>query len=305
MLDMLRRDERSAKRGVYHGRKKWSDQQRKSRRELGQNFLEDKRVARRIVAESGVGKDDLVVELGAGGGMLTRQLANVAREVVAVEYDPYWATHLRERFSDDDNVQVVQGDALVVRLPDEPFVVVASIPFNITTAILHRLLDDPTAPIKSAHLLVQKQVALKHARSAPTTLKTLNWSPWYRFSAGLELPAEAFHPKPEVDACLMVAAKRDSPLVIPEHRHIFRAFVRRAFDGHGNNVGKTLRPFFTRPQLRRLATDNRFSLRCPPSALTVHQWARLFHFMILMTPRTRRPAPRRHTKGENWRSAVE
>src|SRR3712207_1745443 len=103
----------------------------------------------------------------------------------------------------------------------------------------------------------------------------------------------------------MVAAKRDSPLVIPEYRHIFRAFVRRAFDGHGNNVGKTLRPFFTRPQLRRLATDNRFSLRCPPSALTVHQWARLFHFMILMTPRTRRPAPRRHTKGENWRSAVE
>ena len=305
VLELSRRGERSAKRDAYPGRKKWSDKERKSRRELDQNFLKDKRFAKRIVTESGVGKGDLVVELGAGGGMLTRQLAKVAREVVAVEHDPCWATRLEERFLGDGNVRVVQGDALGARLPDEPFVVVANIPFNITTSILHRLLDDPTAPLQSAHLLVQKQVALKHARSTPTTLKTLSWSPWYGFSAGLELPANTFHPKPEVDACLMVAAKRGPPLVAPGQRHIFRAFVRRAFDGHGNSVGKTLRPFFTKAQLRRLAKDNGFSLHCPPSMLTVHQWVRLFHFMMLMAPRNRRPTPRRHAKRECWRSAVE
>ena len=296
---MLRRDLRSAKRNVHPGRKKWSDKRRKNRRELGQNFLKDKRVARWIVAEAGLGKDDLVVELGAGGGMLTRQLARASRRVVAVEYDPYWAMHLRERFSDDDHVRVVQGDALTVTLPKEPFVVVANIPFNITTPILHRLLDDPTAPLQAAHLLVQKQVALKHARSTPTTLKTLNWSPWYRFSAGLKLPADAFHPKPEVDACLMVAAKRGPPLVAPEHRHLFRAFVRRAFVGHGNCVSETLRPFFTRPQLRRLARDNGFSLHCPPSMLTVHQWASVFDSMMLVVPRNRWPSSRRHAKRES------
>jgi 23S rRNA (adenine-N6)-dimethyltransferase len=120
ILEMPRRGVQSAKRDVHHVRKKWSDRERKSRRELGQNFLKDKRAARRIVAGSGVGKDDLVVEFGAGGGMLTRQLARVSRRVVAVECDPYWAMHLTERFSDDDNVQVVQGDALKVRLPEEP-----------------------------------------------------------------------------------------------------------------------------------------------------------------------------------------
>jgi len=296
---MLRRDLRSAKRNVHPGRKKWSDKRRKNRRELGQNFLKDKRVARWIVAEAGLGKDDLVVELGAGGGMLTRQLARASRRVVAVEYDPYWAMHLRERFSDDDHVRVVQGDALTVTLPKEPFVVVANIPFNITTPILHRLLDDPTAPLQAAHLLVQKQVALKHARSTPTTLKTLNWSPWYRFSAGLKLPADAFDPKPEVDACLMVAAKRGPPLVAPELRHLFRAFVRRAFVGHGNCVSETLRPFFTRPQLRRLARDNGFSLHCPPSMLTVHQWASVFDSMMLVVPRNRWPSSRRHAKRES------
>lgn len=298
---MPRRDRRSAKRKAHPGRKKWSYKQRKNRRELGQNFLTDKRLARRVVAEAGVGKDALVVEFGAGGGMLTRQLARTSRLVMAVEYDPYWTMHLRVRFSDDDNVLVVQGDALTVRLPDEPFVVVANIPFNATTSILHRLLDDPTAPLQAAHLLVQKQVALKHARSTPTTLKTLNWSPWYTFSVCLELPVGAFHPKPEVDACLMVAAKRGPPLVAPEHRHLFRAFVRRAFVGHVNCISETLRPFFTRPQLLRLARDNGIYLRCPPSMLTVHQWASVFDSMLSIAPRNRWPSPRRHAERERRR----
>jgi 23S rRNA (adenine-N6)-dimethyltransferase len=301
ILEMPRRDVRSAKRNAHPNHKKWSDKRRKSRRELGQNFLKDKRVAKRIVAESGVGKGDLVVELGAGGGLLTRQLARVSEQVVAVECDPYWAMQLREHFSDDDNVRVVEGDALTVRLPKEPFLVVANIPFNATTSILHRLLDDPTAPLQVAHLLVQKQVALKHARSTPTTLKTLNWSPWYRFFAGLELPADAFHPKPKVDACLMVAAKRGPPLVAPEHRYLFRAFVRRAFVGHGNSVSETLRPIFTKTQLRRLARDNGFSLHWPPSMLTAHQWANVFDSMMLMAPRSRWPSSRRHARRESWR----
>jgi 23S rRNA (adenine-N6)-dimethyltransferase len=182
---------RRARHNTYHSRKKWSNEQRKSRRELVQNFLRDKRVARQIIAESGVGKDDLVVEFGAGEGMLTRQLARVSRRVVAVEYDPYWALQLRERFSDDGNVLVVHEDALRAEFPEEPFTVVANIPFCTTTSILHRLLDDPTTPPESVYLVVQKQVASKHARKKPTTLKTLHWSPWYRFSAMLASAARA------------------------------------------------------------------------------------------------------------------
>jgi 23S rRNA (adenine-N6)-dimethyltransferase len=296
---MSQRDKPRAEHSARHGR--WSKKQRKNRRELGQNFLKDKRVAKRIVAGSGVGKDDLVVEFGAGGGMLTRQLARACRQVVAVEYDPYWVLQLRERFSDQGNVRVVQEDALATKLPDEPFVVVANIPFNLTTPILHRLLDDPSAPLRRAHLLVQKHVALKHSRSSPTTLKTLNWSPWYAFSAGLELPAGAFHPEPEVDACLMVAVKRSPPLVDPQHRHLFRALVRLGFEGHGSSVGKVLRPTFTRIQLRRLARENGFSLGLPSSTLAAHQWASVFDFMIRRVPQDRWPSARRHARGERRR----
>jgi 23S rRNA (adenine-N6)-dimethyltransferase len=261
---MQRRDGQPTKRDTGGGTEKWGDDRRRSRRELVQNFLKDRRIARRIVAESGAGRDNLVVELGAGGGMLTRQLARVAGRVLAVEYDPYLALRLRERFSDVGNIHVVHEDALKVEFPEEPFTVVANVPFCTTASILHRLLDDPTSPPESVYLVVQKQVALKHARRKLTTLKTLHWSPWYRFSAVLQLPPDAFHPKPEVAACLMVAAKCGPPLVEPGHRHLFLALVRQAFKGRGNSVGRVLRPAFTRTQLRRLAKDNRFTLDLPP-----------------------------------------
>ncbi len=241
-------------------------------------------------------KDDFVVELGAGGGMLTRQLARVAGRVVAVEYDPYWALRLREQFSCEANVLVVHEDALEMELPREPFTVVANVPFCATTSILHRLLDDPTVPPERVHLVVQKQVALKHARPKPTTLKTLHWSPWYRFSTGLELPADVFQPKPQVAACLMVAAKRGPPLVRPYHRHLFLGLVRRAFEGSGNSVGRVLKPAFTRTQLRRLAKDNGFALDLPPSMLTVRQWASLFDFMVGMVPQDRWPNAKQHAR---------
>jgi 23S rRNA (adenine-N6)-dimethyltransferase len=260
-----------------------------SRRDLGQNFLKDARTASRIVAESGADRDDLVVEIGAGGGMLTRQLARTAERVVAVEYDPFWVRRLRERFSAYGNVLVVQADARKLALAEEPFMVVANIPFRSTTSLLHRLLDDPTNALQSAHLVVQKQVALKHAGSGRTTLKTLNWSPWYKFSAGLHLPADAFYPRPSVDACLMVAAKRGPPLVDPGHRHLFRALARQAFEGRGNSLGKVLRSTFTRTQLRKLASDNKFSLDSHPSALTVRQWTSIFDCMVKMSPRDRWP----------------
>jgi 23S rRNA (adenine-N6)-dimethyltransferase len=298
---MQRRDGRHTKPDTGRGKGKWSDDRRRSRCELGQNFLKDRRIAHRIVAKSGVGKDDLVVELGAGGGRLTRQLARVARRVVVVEYDPYWALRLRERFSDDGNVLVVHENALKVELPEEPFTVVANVPFCTTTSILHRLLDDPTTPPESVYLMVQKQVALKHARTKPTTLKTLHWSPWYRFSTGLELPADAFHPKPQVAACLMIAAKRDPPLVQPCHRHLFLGLVRQAFEGRGNSVGRVLRPTFTRTQLRRLAKENRFTLDLPPSMLTVHQWTSLFDFMVRMVPQDQWPHAKQHARRERRR----
>ena len=99
-------------------------------RELGQNFLKDERLAKKIVKEARVTDKDLVVEFGAGTGMLTRSLSERARKVVAVEYDPLGAARLKQRFATRNNVDVVTADALSVCPPEEPFRIVANVPYT-------------------------------------------------------------------------------------------------------------------------------------------------------------------------------
>ncbi len=196
------------KRTANQPREVWNTQQRKRRRELSQNFLKHDKTARRIVKDARVTDRDLVVEIGAGSGMLTRPLANKARKVVAVEHDPFWASRLKQSFAANERVEVIAADALSIRLPEALFRVVANLPFHTSTAILHRLLDDPASSPELVHVLVQRELARKHARANPTTLKTLTWSPWWSFETGLTLPASAFDPEPEVAACSLIVAKR-------------------------------------------------------------------------------------------------
>ena len=158
-------------------------------RARSQHFLRSGALASELVRDAGVSSDDLVLDLGAGSGRLTNELARRARSVVAVELDPRWVTHLRGRWP---NVVVVAGDAKRVPLPGEPFRVVANLPFDHTTAILRHLLDDPRTPLLRADLVVEWGVAVKRALPWPSRLNDVLWGAWYRFALVRRLPPTAF-----------------------------------------------------------------------------------------------------------------
>ena len=169
-----------------------------------------------------------MVEIGAGPGLLTEALARRAGRLVALEIDPLLASRLVERFADDDNVFVVQGDALRFPLPAEPFRVVANVPFNRTTAILRRLLDEPSGGLRRADLVVQYEVARKRARNRGTLLGA-SWAPWFEFALGRRLPAAAFRPVPRVDGAVLRIRRRPEPLLEHDERDAFVSFVEGRF----------------------------------------------------------------------------
>ena len=149
-----------------------------------------------------LGADDLVLELGAGKGRLTAELARVVSRVRAVEIDPRLAAGLRGRWP---NVEVIEGDAARLRLPQEPFRVVANLPFDRTTDLLHLLLDDPRTPLLQADLIVGWGVAFKHSLPWPSTLNGVIWGALYETSLTRRLPRTAFEPIPVVDAGVIVS----------------------------------------------------------------------------------------------------
>jgi 23S rRNA (adenine-N6)-dimethyltransferase len=156
--------------------------------------------------------------------------------VVSIELDPALARAIRGRW---DNVEVIVGDAATVPLPDEVFRVVANLPFHRTTDLLHRLLDDPGAPLVRADLVVEWDVAVKRALPWPSSLNGVVWGAFYEASATRRLPRTAFEPIPGVDAGVLVLRRRVVPLVDPEAAPDFRRFVGAGFrKGLGRVAGR-------------------------------------------------------------------
>jgi 23S rRNA (adenine-N6)-dimethyltransferase len=198
------------------------------------------------VRDAGLTRDDLVVDLGAGTGRLTAELAGTARRVVAVELDPGLATRLRGRWA---NVEVVEADAREVQLPREPFRVVANLPFAGTNEILRHLLDDPRVPLARADVVVQWGVAVKRALPWPSTVNGVVWGAWYSTRLARRLPRTAFAPPPSVDAAVLVFERRPAPLVPLELASGYRRFVARGF------------------------REGRRLVRAEPRQLDPHEWA--------------------------------
>jgi 23S rRNA (adenine-N6)-dimethyltransferase len=248
------------------------------RRRHAQHFLRSPRLAAAIVRDARVGHDELVLDLGAGTGALTAELGRRAGRVRAVEIEPALVARLRQRFARSPGIEIVRGDVMRVALPRDPFRVVANIPFNLTTAIMRRLLDDPAAPLTRADLIVAADVGWKRARVSPSTALGAYWGAWWEFAFVRRLDSSAFAPPPGTDAAVLRIERRPQPLVPADDAAAFRALVHAAFDA-GGPLRRTLRGRLSPLELKRLGRELGFAADAPPWELDQHQWAGVFRFV--------------------------
>jgi 16S rRNA (adenine1518-N6/adenine1519-N6)-dimethyltransferase len=170
-----------------------------------------------VVEVAGIETSDAVLEIGPGLGNLTRLLAVQARQVMAVEVDPNLIPPLREVLTPFANVQVVQSDILALdpaQLMKEPgYLVVANIPYNITSALIRHLLE---ARIKPARIImtVQREVAERICASpGKLSLLALSVQVYGKPIMAARILAEAFYPVPKVDSAVVRIDLSPQPLI--------------------------------------------------------------------------------------------
>lgn len=242
----------------------------------GQHFLRSRETANELVRLAKVRPGTLVVEVGAGKGIITRAVADIGAEAMAVELDPRLADSLRDAFASTDNVTVICGNILHVVLPSAPWQAIGNIPFNVTTRLLRRLLDDPGSALVRADLIVQRGAAAKRAARRPSNLLNICWGPWWTFTVAMDVPAWSFRP-PSVEGAMLSIERRAVPLVQIDRRRAFHAFVRHGFTTPCRPLRFSLSDRLSPKRFKRLAGDLGFRRDARPIDLDVRQWAALFH----------------------------
>lgn len=217
---------------------------------LGQNFLIDENILQKLITSAGIRKEDNVLEIGPGVGTMTRALAAAARRVTAVEIDKRLLPILKETLQGYSNVSVVLGDILKMDLSaltakafdGEPYMVVANLPYYITTPILMAFLE--SEQIYSALvIMVQREVARRMAAlPGSKDYGALSVAVQYHTIPRVlcSVPASVFMPPPKVDSMVIALEKRKVPAVDVPDRRLFFSVVRAAFAQRRKTLLNTL-----------------------------------------------------------------
>lgn len=192
---------------------------------LGQNFLSDPVALQRVADTAHISAQDTVIEIGAGLGSLTRYLAVLAQKVIAIEIDPKLIPPLKQVVAPFRNIEIIQGDILNLK-PDElnpstDYLVVANIPYYITSAIIRHLLSATTRP-KRVVLTIQYELAERIcAEPGNMSLLALSVQVFSKPHIKARIPAGAFYPAPKVDSAILRLDLFSEPLIPNPNLDIF------------------------------------------------------------------------------------
>jgi len=266
---------------------------RHPRKRLGQHFLSDAGIARRIVELAQLDGTQRVLEIGPGLGALTQQLLPHARELWLIEVDRDLAARLRRQYEEQPQVHVVEADVLSVDLAallgaGEPAVVVANLPYNIATAVLTALLAHPRC-VRRMVLMLQREV-VERLRAQPGTKAYAALSVLTQFAArlrpGLRVGPEAFVPRPKVESEVIVVEPHAAPPVRVADATLFTRLVRTVFTQRRKQLVNSLRPLCSDPTVPLRAANIDPMRR--PETLSLTEFAALSDALGMMGNTTSR-----------------
>jgi 16S rRNA (adenine1518-N6/adenine1519-N6)-dimethyltransferase len=207
------------------------------KKRLGQHWLADRRIVKRMADAAEISPEETVIEIGPGTGALTEELAKRASRLIAVEVDDALASALREKHRGDANVSLVEGDVLELT-PEEilnrgggglPYVVVGNLPYFIGSPIVRRFLQAQVRPERLVVMLqseVAERMAAPPGQAAYLSIETqLMAEPRILF----RIPAKAFRPPPKVQSAVLRLDVRDSPDTEVDDIQAYLAVVQAGF----------------------------------------------------------------------------
>lgn len=266
-------------------RQNWLDILRDSRirpsRTMGQNFLVEPSVVVDIAAQADVGDGDLVVEIGPGMGVLTRELLVRGARVVGVELDMELAAFLREDMQGFPRFSLVEHDARHVDVQaitqGQPFQVVANLPYSIATVVIRHLVESANPPERLT-VMVQREVA-ERMTASPTNMSLLGLATQFYSEAEIAflVPPDVFVPPPKVQSAVVNMIVHQELALDPAEREWMFQLATMAFQRKRKTIANGLSQGLDRGKgaVESMLLDAQIDAGLRPQALSVEDWIRL------------------------------
>lgn len=249
------------------------------KKSLGQHFLADPNYCKKILRYAEIQAADTVIEIGPGTGQLTECLLAAAGRVVAIEFDPALVEYLKDRFTDQAHLELVQADILHLDWSDmirgASVKIVGNLPYNIATPILLKT-TQITDRFQSFTFMVQREVArriLAQAGSKDYGYFTLLMAYHFERLRGFDVPPGVFVPKPRVLSHVMKLIPRDPPHPVPDYDR-FLGLLKRAFRHRRKTLRNNLQEAVSEPRRFAAALEQcRVAPEARPEQVTLQQYS--------------------------------
>ncbi|MBQ4570675.1 MAG: ribosomal RNA small subunit methyltransferase A [Bacilli bacterium] len=253
------------------------------KKQFGQNFLMDNNIINKICDVSNVSKEVNVIEIGPGLGFLTQELKQRANKVMCYEIDPEMVKVVTNRFENDENVIIKYQDFLKANidndiekyLSDKPVIVVANLPYYITTAILIKILEE-SKYIKQMTVMMQLEVADRIC-GKPSTKDYNSLSVLMQYYTTCKLAIKVgkmcFYPEPNVDSAVVLIKHKEEILNAAVNEEYFKKFNRIVFAQRRKTLANNLKSGFgyKKELIEEILIKNNIPLTIRTEALSVEQ----------------------------------
>lgn len=256
----------------------------RARKSLGQHFLVDGSVLRKITAAAELTPTDTIVEVGPGLGVLTQLLAKYAGKVIAIELDNHLVEVLQAHFHDLNKVMILNQDVLEFNAADlidekTAYKLVANLPYYITSVVIRHFLEMPHKP-KLMVLMVQKEVA-KQITAKPGDMSLLSVSVQLYGKATIfsKVSARCFYPAPEVDSAILKIEVYPQPKVQTQDIIGFFNLVRAGFSANRKQLVNSLSNGLNIPKIEIVPILEQAGIepRRRAESLTIEEWGTLYN----------------------------
>jgi 16S rRNA (adenine1518-N6/adenine1519-N6)-dimethyltransferase len=257
----------------------------KPKKSLGQNFLIDKNIQKKIINACSLSKDDIILEIGSGKGDLTAGLAAEVKKVYALEIDSRLVFDLEQKVSAYSNCQVVMSDILKFDLNrfleklkiKQKIKVIGNIPYYISSPIIEHLINNRNN-ISQAYMTVQKEFA-RRVVAPPGSKECGSFSYFVQYYAVPKIlfgiKSSCFRPVPKVESCFLSLKFRDQPIVKVDNEEMLFKLIRTAFNQRRKTLRNSLKTFITEINLEEFCHNANIDKNIRPEELSLEQFAEL------------------------------